>query len=68
MDILGGFDIRYAASCVRAVTLCQMEFAHPLTIINRYCFGVNRSEAMLPPAVFYSCLKEKGGKTNQNIF
>ena len=68
MDILGGSDIRYAASCVRAVKLCQMEFAHSLTIVNRYCFRVNRSEAVLSPAGFYSGLKEKNGKTNRNIF
>ena len=68
MDILGDSEMRYAASCIRVVIPCQMDFTHPSTIAKRDRYRVNRSEVMLPLAVFYSCLKEKGRKTNPNIF
>lgn len=35
MDILGGSEMRYAASCVRAVTPCQMETGIVIEMIKR---------------------------------
>lgn len=54
MDVLGGFDMRFAVPCVRAVVPCQME-----------CKQVGGCAVS---GFFNSGLKEKDGKTNQNIF